>query len=46
MLRNGSSNADMITASTDEHGKFCFQAAPGLYRIEVIATRCLFQQYC
>ena len=35
MLQNGSSNADMITATTDSNGKFCLQAAPGNYRIEV-----------
>ena len=35
LLRNGSQNADMVTASTDEFGKFCFEVAPGVYRIEV-----------
>ena len=35
MLKNGSSNADMTTTTTDASGKFCFKASPGNYKIEV-----------
>ena len=41
LLRNGMTNADMVTVTADAHGKFCFQAAPGKYRIEVV---CVFSK--
>jgi len=38
MLKNGSSNADMTTTTTDASGKFCFKASPGNYKIEALVS--------
>ncbi|XP_065063389.1 BOS complex subunit NOMO1-like [Rhopilema esculentum] len=38
LLRSGMTNADMVTVTADAQGKFCFQAAPGKYQIEVLIS--------